>query len=370
MDCGLQRACTELVASRCGPDGAERERGGGRKIGRRARRDDLSSFVASWSEKDVIDGEVCDAFVLILRTRGCAWARASGCSFCGYIGDSSDEVTEAHLDEQLSAALERFRGQPFFKIYTSGSFLDDEEVPPAFQRRVLEGLPARGTRRLLVETLPRFATEEKVGGLVDAFKGGGGSDVELALGLESATPSVLRHSVNKPARVEDFLEAAGTARRLGARVRMYVVIGPPLLSEGESLEDAVISARAVRDVANTVSFNPINVQRGTLVERLWRRGEFRPPWLWTVVEVLRRTADLGPRVMSGPTGGGTPRGAHNCGRCDKRVMGAIERFSLSGETSDLDGVECPCRGQWLDQLELEDRVHGPFPVERTVRRKG
>jgi len=340
-----------------------------RKDGVRVKERDPTRYVTCWSEKEVFDGERCKAFVLILRTSGCRWARESGCSFCGYITDSAPEVGAEELGKQFQSALERYKGEPVFKIYTSGSFIDDQEIPSEFQEEVFKVLKDKGVRRLVIETLPRFATEEKVKWALDMFSGNGRS-IELALGLESATPEVLRHSINKPSKVQDFRKACDLIRGLGGRTRIYIVIKPPLLSEREALEDAVLSAEAVKDWADTISFNPINVQRGTMVERLWRRREYQPPWLWTVVEVLRRTSGLGPRVVSGPSGGGTRRGAHNCGKCDKKVLKAIERFSSEGkaEVGILDGPRCDCIDLWKDQLDLEDHVHGPFVVERRSRR--
>jgi len=237
-----------------------------------------------------------------------------------------------------------------------------------FQKRVLEELSALGVRRLLVETLPQFATDDKLRWAVGEFKGDRG--IEFALGLESATPEVLKNCVNKPGKFEDFKQSSERIRALGGKVRIYIVIKPPLLTEAEALEDAVSSAKAVKDWADTVSFNPINVQRGTLVERLSRRGEFQPPWLWTVMEVLRQSAGLGIRVISAPTAGGTQRGAHNCGRCDKRSLERIERFCQSGDPKDLDGQKCQCQELWKDQLQLEANAHGPFWVDRRSGRKG
>jgi radical SAM enzyme (TIGR01210 family) len=329
---------------------------------------DPKEFIACWSEEEVLDGKKCRAFVLILRTIGCKWGRVSGCTFCGYIADAAKDVKEQDLVDQFTNALKRYHEEPVFKIYTSGSFIDDEEVPPGFQERVLKELSALKVRRVLFETLPRFATEQKVRWAQETFKGDRG--IEFALGLESADPEVLKNCVNKPGAVEDFKEASERIRSLGGKVRIYIVIKPPFLTEKEALEDAVSSAQACKGWADTISFNPINVQRGTLVERLNRRGEFQPPWLWTVMEVLRRTSKLGPRVISAPTGGGTQRGAHNCGRCDKRSLERIERFCLSGDPKDLDGQKCACQELWRDQLELEGLSHGPFWLDRRDNSKG
>ena len=89
----------------------------------------------------------------------------------------------------------------------------------------------------------------------------------------------------------------------------------------------------------------MNVQGRTIVDRLFRRGEYRPPWLWSVVEVLERTHDLKAHVKSHPTAGGMVRGAHNCGTCDRRVVNAIEEFSL-GLRADFADLSCACQDVW------------------------
>jgi uncharacterized Fe-S cluster-containing MiaB family protein len=80
--------------------------------------------------------------------------------------------------------------------------------------------------------------------------------------------------------------------------------------------------------------------------------------------VLRRAhsaAPEGAQVLSSPTAGGIPRGAHNCGRCDHAVLAAIERHRLEARPQALDTVpNCGCRGMWRTQLALEGLMQGPF----------
>ena len=73
------------------------------------RKYDSRKYVSCWSEKDVIDNEIVDAFVIILRTRGCVWALNSGCSMCGYINDAMIEnVSDEDLLFQFSEAMKKF----------------------------------------------------------------------------------------------------------------------------------------------------------------------------------------------------------------------------------------------------------------------
>ncbi|MBI4415521.1 MAG: archaeosine biosynthesis radical SAM protein RaSEA [Euryarchaeota archaeon] len=317
-------------------------------------------IISTWSEKDVLDGKVVDAWVIIFRTRGCYWARKSGCSMCGYVNDVAIEVSPEDLETQLDAVLARHRGQPFVKVYTSGNFFDEHEVFPEVRRNVLKALGGR-CEKVLVETLAHLVRREPLEEGVRLCP-----KFEIALGLESANDVVLRHAVNKFWGLKEHVRAASLAHEVGATVKSYLLLKPPFLTEREAIEDVVETAHAVDAVSDTISINPMNVQRNTVVDHLFKRGAYRPPWLWSVSEVLRQCRDLRAHPKSHPTGGGLRRGAHNCGTCDRSFLGAIEDFSL-GLGDRLDDLACECRAPWLDLLELEGLMQTSADVHGLVR---
>lgn len=308
-------------------------------------------LVNSWQESEALAGIRVQAFVLILRTRGCYWADLKGCSMCGYARDTlGRSATSEELGLQLREALSRYRGEPYVKVYTSGSFLDDREVDPDSRTRLLAGFDGRA-RRLLFETLPEFVTDESLAPLRDVF----GGDLEVALGLESTQPQVLQRLVNKGSTPAEYLAAASHVRTRGFSPKAYLLLKPPYLSEGEAIRDVLESVRLAAPAFDTLSVNPVHIQNGTVVEHLYRRRQYRPPWLWSVVEVLRRgSRERGTsRLVSFPTAGGLPRGPHNCGRCDHAVLEAIETASLDQEFENLDRLSCECRETWMAHCALE-----------------
>ena len=308
---------------------------------------DPREIVSTWTEKDVLDGKVVDAWVIIFRTRGCYWAHASGCSMCGYVNDTAVEVGEGDLAHQISSVLPRHRGQPMVKVYTSGNFFDDHELSPDSRRAILEGLGDR-CDKVLVETLSHMIRREQVEDAMTHV-----DRLEVAFGLESTNDRVLRYGVNKVWGLREHAKAAAMVREAGGSVKTYLLIKPPFLTEREAIEDAVRSGHDADPHSDTISFNPVNIQRNTLVDHLFKRRQYRPPWLWSVVEVLERTKDLKAHVKSHPTAGGMRRGAHNCGACDRRVIDAIEEFSL-GLRQDFGDLACACRDAWRAELEMQD----------------
>ncbi len=313
-----------------------------------------SQLEAVWKESDMAGGRRVDAMVAIMRTSGCCWVKNGGCTMCGYREASLGGVSEEDLMRQVDQAVSRYGGEPFVKLYTSGSFLDDGEVPPAVRARIFDEFS--GCERILFESRPEFVTPEVLSTVPD--------NASVALGLESSDPEVLEKAVHKGFTPDDVRRAGTLAKETGLGVRTYLLLKPPFMTESAAIEDAVRSARFADAFSDEISVNLLNVQRGTVVERLWRKGEFRPPWIWSLVEVFERlSGTVGARLMSSPSGGGASRGVHNCGKCDGDVLAAVERFSYSQDPADLD-VVCGCRSAWEAYLESERMLGTAADLDR------
>jgi radical SAM enzyme (TIGR01210 family) len=265
---------------------------------------------------------------------------------CGYVNDVAQEVAPADIGHQLDVVLKEHAGQPLVKVYTSGNFFDDHEVPPGIRERILTELGDR-CDKVIVETLSHLLRADQLERAVQLV-----DELEVAFGLESTDERVLRYAVNKVWGLPEHAKAAAICHEAGARVKTYLLVKPPFLTEREAIEDAVRSGHGADPHSDTISFNPVNVQSHTLVDRLFRRGEYRPPWLWSVVEVLERTRDLHAHVKSHPTAGGMARGAHNCGACDRDVVAAIQEFSL-GVRKDFSELSCGCKDLWRAYCEAQ-----------------
>lgn len=105
--------------------------------------------------------------------------------------------------------------------------------------------------------------------------------------------------------------------------------------------------------AEMVSMNPCTVQKRTELELYWRRGEYRPPYLWSVLSILK---DAPVHVTCDPLGGGQKRGPHNCGTCDYEITRGIRDYSLTADRdliSALLDMDCGCKNEWEFVLARE-----------------
>jgi len=318
--------------------------------------DSTASPVSVWKEEDVIEKARVRAFVVILRTIGCWWSRERGCTMCGYNTASEQRVGLEDLRAQLNKALASYKDEDLVKIYNSGSFLDRREIPVEFIDDVLNAFP--GARRILFETRPEFVTEKAL----DQFQA---DRISVAIGLESSNDAVLDNCIRKGFSVGEYARAAEMLVERGIPLRTYLLMKPPFLTERQSIEDVKRSVLFASRFSESVSINPVNVQKNTLVEGLWRRGDYRPPWLWSLVEVLKTTGKYNEtRVFSSPSGGGTPRGTHNCGKCDRKVLEDIQRFTFSQDPSEFGQSRCECMIEWRTLTETQDVMSTSVDVPR------
>lgn len=313
---------------------------------------DPTKPVRCWSEKDILDGKIVDTYVIIFRTRGCSWALKSGCTMCGYFNDSMwEKVSESDLLKQFDRTMENYSGEKIVKIFTSGSFLDDNEITPNVRRKILSTLVEKADK-ISVESRPEYVKDEKLSEIHDIVQS---KTFEVGIGLETSNDFLREHAINKGFTFDDYKKAAKLLKKYKFKLKTYVLVKPPFITEKEALEDSICTIKDIQSYVNTVSFNPTNVQRHTVVDYLWKRDQYRPPWLWSIIEILKQSKKLtGALVKCDVAGGGSRRGAHNCPACDHKVLDAIAKFSLHQDVKVFEGLDCACKQNWLDQLDIEN----------------
>jgi len=320
------------------------------------------SFRESWdasrpvtvykTPENLPDGTPCTAATVILRSKGCAWWWKSGCTFCGYFNDVRDDVSAEDMFSQWEYAKKstnQFEGCQMIKVYTSGTFFEDRENPPEWQEAVLKETAEMGLH-LVVEAQAQMCTPEKIEWVAARHPG-----CTVAIGLEAYDDSVLRFHVNKGFTTKQWHRAVEMLRDNDLRVKTYLLFKPPFMSEGDALTHTTSWLIDVAPYSDEVSVNPMNIQKKTIVDRLFRNKEYRTPWLWSLVEMIKRAHeeldDANCRIIVHPTAGGKIRGAHNCGSCDSEVVAAIERYSVSGDTVEFDHLGCSCEAHWKAELD-------------------
>jgi archaeosine synthase beta-subunit len=303
--------------------------------------------LASWRGKERYGNELVECLTVIFKSGGCSWSK---CRMCSYrherYGESDCAVLFLRLRAQLAWIRQEYppRDYRMVKIFTSGSFFDPAEVPPAFLTDVAAAF--RG-KLVIAETRPEFVKDEVFRTFIEGIDDGSWkTPLYCAIGLETSSDAIREKCINKGFTFQDFLDAADAAHTAGAGVKAYLLFKPLFLTEGEAVKDMQATIKEVVPHAEMISMNPCTVQRNTELEYYWKRGAYRPPYLWSVLTLLH---DAPVHMTCDPLGGGQKRGPHNCGNCDWEIVKGIRDYSLNADR-DLVGAlldtRCGCRDEW------------------------
>ncbi len=302
----------------------------------------------------------------VLTTKGCSWHKKEhgGCTMCGYFKDSRD-VSEKEIIAQFDDVMSQVSGlsEPILlKVYTSGSFFDDCDMPADARKHIVSSVAsADNVLEFIAESRPEYVSSKKLEGFKEGLLGKTG---HVALGLESANNTVLEKCINKGFTFKDYEKAAESIKKTGLKVKTYILQKPMFLTESESIQDVFSTIDAVEKTTDSISINPVAVHSRTPLEQLWKRGEYRPPWLSSVAETFNYAVKKFKCTNLGIVGAGTQRGPHNCRACDKKITAALLEGFEKQKKVDLDEINCRCADYYKELLECEHLFFDASP--RTV----
>lgn len=276
---------------------------------------------------------------------------------CGFnMEEVASTPSESRLLEEFQEAWENtkpVKGEFAVDIYTGGSFLDPRELSFETQGKLLQIISGeQRVTRILIETRPEFVSSQVLAHIHDCV---GCRPITVAVGLETSDDLIRYYCINKGFTFKEFKRAADLINSF-FELDVYLLLKPPFLSEKEAINDMIRSVRAVNALGvRWITLIPANVQPHTVTEILWENGYYRPPWLWSVLYLLRRVQD--PIGVGGFYFDPEPLDrVHNCGNCDNEVIDLILGGGV-GSTS------CACHETWEASV-LEDAI----PLSQRIQR--
>ncbi|MBN2156098.1 MAG: archaeosine biosynthesis radical SAM protein RaSEA [Candidatus Lokiarchaeota archaeon] len=335
---------------------------------------DLSRPVTSWIKEDRLQNEMGYEFTIIFRTCACSWVRSdsAGCTMCGYYNDKGpDSIPQKLILTQMQYAvnkhlskleeIQKNGGKTTLKIFSSGSFLDDEEFSPITRLDVInKAIKLPSIDHVLAESRPEFVKHETLDPIIEIT---GKGSFELGIGMESSNDYVRKTLINKGFTSMDLQHSMKIAQNSHVLVKTYLLLKPPFLTEKLAIRDAVTSIKkAISWGANSISLNPVNIQAYTLTEYLFNNRKYRPPWIYSVISVFQQA--LSPSIMDkvlilcSPSASGSFRGVHNCHdkSCNTRWLNILNEFIKTQDKKIIDPDhltynDCSCWGEYNVFLE-------------------
>lgn len=317
----------------------------------------LNRPISYWIKEDRLRDGIGKEFTIILRSKGCSWGSSErgGCSMCGYYLDAiNEEVSTTQLINQFDYAynnkINEIEQDPHnynLKIYNSGSFLDEKEIPKEVRNYIFEKIASiEKFKEVTIESRLEYITSETLEEILEFFKK---KYIEIAIGLETVDDYIRNNFINKGVLFEDFKNVLKRCKEYDIGVKAYLLLKPPFLNEQAAIDDCIYSIKNLVDLGvDSISINPLNIQKGTLVEYLWYQNRYRPPWYYSLFKCIKKSVNQEDlkvvRLVSNPSGAGSKRGIHNCLKrdCENFSRTILKNFVLSQNLDDLEQKESEC----------------------------
>ena len=318
-----------------------------------------------WEERiGHLDDQPIRRLIVFLRSTGCDWVeKTGGCTMCGFYcatargREISAEEYIAQFEHVMDAVdLEDY---PVISIYNDGNIFNEREMPVAAIEKICSYINGyENIKKVVVESRIDYSPDEHVAKMKKALNG---RQLEVAFGFESADTRVMNLCINKGFSANNFDHFHSRMQGMGVLTKPLLLVKPPFLTEAEAVSDILrtVSYCVSRGI-DYVDLEVTTVEKHTVVHELWKNDLYRPPWLWSLIDLLQKCQErFGDRahVYVSPWTYSVESldWARNCGRCDAGIIKAIEQYNRHFDLAVFEGLDCSCRdGEWEETFAEED----------------
>lgn len=305
------------------------------------------------------------SYQLYVPSGGCS----NACTFCNYGFKHpvrKEEILKKveHICRYLPANIETLI------LESSGSFLDEREIPAELQYQIMEIVARTKVKRVQIETHYKTITDEKVEKILQILEG---HEIAFEIGLESTTKTTL-DIYNKDIDVKELFRKVWYWDSLGIEVSLNVMFGAPLLTRQEQVQDTLNTVQDILEKcpeSTCIVLFPLNVKDFTLVKHMYDKGRYSIVSHWGFIEVLTKIPKNAlHRVFISWWGNRTnefhgrdaiiyPKSCEKCHHILKAFYGSfVEAESLQEKqrlVEKISKVNCKCR----DDYEREKAIEKP-----------
>ena len=272
-------------------------------------------------------GTIEDVATIFLTNRECPFH----CLMCDLWKNTTDKsVPQGAIPAQIEWALNNMPSAKNLKLYNSGSFFDKKAIPEKDYQKIASLISSYET--VIVESHPVFINEDCLR-FRDMIK----SDLQIAIGLETVNPEVLR-KLNKKMNLEDFTSSVSFLMDHDIFSRAFILLRPPFLSESEG----VFWAERSLDFAFNAGVEccvviPVRAGNGAM-DKLMEKGTFGMPDIRSLEMVLEYGIELQTgRVFADVWD------LKLFSKCDKCLDGRIKRLTeMNLGQKFISPIKCTC----------------------------
>lgn len=308
---------------------------------------------------DFDERKTVNRVVLFLPGKGCTWAKETGgCTMCGF-SYKLDEINNNFSDKDLIILYEIAEmmtrdEKPFIlAIYNAGSFINEKEISLNVQTKILQKVNNHPTiQKLFIESRPEFISTEKINFLKQNISR---KKLIIGIGLEAQNDKIRNEYIHKGISKESYKRAIDILKKNEIYTLTYIFIKPIFLNELESIDEAIHTAEyAFKTGTSEVAFESAFVQKHTLMAKLYYEKKFTPPWLWSIIDVIKRTYKLGAIHVGGFDDQPKPIAIpSNCSLCSEKTYLLLQEYRETNNINLFDNLYCGCQKKWEELIKHE-----------------
>ncbi len=244
--------------------------------------------VYSWSQKKSIN-----RLIISLPGSGCQYYKTKGgCSMCGFHNETKKfshgflypfKIFKILLESSLKLVHSREISEIY--IFNGGSFLNDKEIPLKFQKYVFKRVSElKVIKVIFIESRIEYISEKKLQ-LISSLKSQ--LEIKIAIGFESQNDYIRNKIIKKSLSKKSFERTIFLISQYNLKSCAYVFLKPLKLTEKEALQEAqktisYLNSLNVSEIILSVAF----VQKNTEMYKEYLNGNYRPPYLWTLISLI------------------------------------------------------------------------------------
>lgn len=308
-----------------------------------------------------LKGRTVTALNVTLTPTGCIWANTGGCTVCGeFSGSNLSESIKAdtHIAQFIRTCAEEvgIYKPAWLRIYNEGSFLNPYELAIEAQEKIIEAASnIRGVERITIESRPEFITSESLNALRSKLRQR--VELEIGMGLETKNDIIRNVLINKGESFYLYKKALKALKEHRTRGLAYVLLKPPFFSELDAVRDAESTIEFAFECGfDAVSLEPVSIHNFSFIDLLYCQGLYQPPWLWSVVRVVKDTFRFGEIRIGGleyyPRPKTVAHNRHISGDgCNHIFWNVIGMYNATHNPDLFSLLLCGCAAQWEQELQ-------------------
>lgn len=341
--------------------------------------------------KFYFEGKTVDRIMIVLRATGCEhYKKNGGCAMCSHFNGTMPNklISNDNYINQWNSVLDgscletkvknfSLDNYPVVCIYNLGSLLNENEIKPEVIKYIFSSLDKfKNIKKVIIEARAEHVNKAILKIIKKYYSG----LIEVGIGVESTNKEIRQLCHHKGLqKLDTITKAVDILHEFSYKALAYVNFKPCFLTEQEAIDDAIkTSINCYNFGFDAVSIEPTSLQEYSLVSFLNNMGYYRPPWLWSLREVIKgvyenaNTKNLDIRlggyfdekVLSGSQGEGfTERNeifpyetSSNCKKCSAKFIENIKKFNATYDIQDLYNIEkCEtCYQIWQDVCKIKD----------------